>query len=142
MNARASQEPWSMAIRGLLSRLEQADPHASRHINPAEPVIEHLKMLLNTRKGQVAANPEYGIPDFNDVVHNFPAAIHRMQTSIQEAIEAFEPRLSNVVVLHAADEGEPFALQFEITAQLIHSGSQGFLRLRTRVGAHGRVDLN
>lgn len=131
-----------MAIRGLLSRLDVADPHARLHTTPVEAVVEHLKMLLNTRKGQVASNPGYGIPDFNDVVHDFPAALHRMQTSIQEAIEAFEPRLANVLVLHVSDEGEPSALQFEITAQLVHAGAQGLVRLRTRVGANGRMLLS
>lgn len=131
-----------MAIRGLLSRLDLADSHTPRQTNPAEPVVEHLKMLLNTRKGQVASNPDYGIPDFNDVIHSFPAAIHRMQGSIQQAIETFEPRLSNVVVLHVEGENEPFALQFEITAQLVHPDSQGLVRLRTRVGAHGRMELS
>lgn len=130
-----------MAIRGLLSRLELADPHARLHSTPVEAIVEHLKMLLNTRKGQVASNPGYGIPDFNDVIHDFPAAIHRMQTSIQEAIESFEPRLTNVLVLHVAEEGEPSALQFEITARLAHPGGQGIVRLRTRVGANGRMLL-
>lgn len=131
-----------MAIRGLLSRLDRADPHAPRQTNPVESVVEHLKMLLNTRKGQVASNLDYGIPDFNDVVHSFPAAIHRMQHSIQQAIEAFEPRLNNVLVLHVEGENEPFALQFEITAQLVHSDSQGLVRLRTRVGGNGRMELS
>ncbi|WP_164013321.1 type VI secretion system baseplate subunit TssE [Pyxidicoccus trucidator] len=131
-----------MAIRGLLSRLDVVDPHAPRQSNPVEPVVEHLKMLLNTRKGQVASNPDYGIPDFNEVVHSFPAAIHRLQGFIQQAIEAFEPRLNNVIVLHVEGENEPFALQFEITAQLVHQDSQGQVRLRTRVGTNGRMELS
>ncbi|MCP3140666.1 type VI secretion system baseplate subunit TssE [Pyxidicoccus xibeiensis] len=131
-----------MAIRGLLSRLDLADPHALRQTSPVDTVVEHLKMLLNTRKGQVAANPDYGIRDFNDVVHSFPAAIHWMQASIQQAIETFEPRLNNVFVLHVEGEGDPFALQFEITAQLVHPDSQGLVRLRTRVGTNGRIELS
>jgi type VI secretion system protein len=123
-----------MAIRGLLSRLDQTDSRAPSQESPREAIVEHLKMLLNTRRGQVAANPDYGVPDFNDVVHVFPAAIPRIQTSIQSAIEAFEPRLVNVLVRHAPDEDEPSSLQFEITGQLNRGGGHESVCLYTRLG--------
>ncbi|MFP2923988.1 type VI secretion system baseplate subunit TssE [Pyxidicoccus sp. 3LG] len=130
-----------MVIRGLLSRLDATDAHAPTVGNPRDSIVEHLKMLLNTRKGQVAASPDYGIPDFNDIVHVFPAAIARMQSSIQTAIESFEPRLTNVLVRHAPDEDEPSSLQFEITAQLARDGGRNAIRLYTRLGKGGQMQL-
>ena len=130
-----------MAIRGLLSRLDATDARAPMAVNPRDAIVEHLKMLLNTRKGQVAASPDYGIPDFNDIVHIFPSAIARLQSSIQKAIEAFEPRLTNVLVRHAPDEDEPSSLQFEITALLARDGVGNTIRLYTRVGKGGQMQL-
>jgi type VI secretion system protein len=131
-----------MSTRGLLSRLELggAQPSFERK-EPAEAITAHLRVLLNTRKGESVSSPGYGILDFNDVVHAFPSAIQKMQVSIRQAIQEYEPRLKNVVVVHTPDAGEPAALKFEITAQWAQKGSQGLLRFRTRVGAGGQIDL-
>ena len=87
------------------------------------------------------ASPSFGILDFNDVVHTYPAALQKIQASIRTAIQEYEPRLRNVVVVCLSDAEEPAALKFEITAQLAQKGSRGFLRFRTRMGAGGQIDL-
>ncbi|MDC0711159.1 type VI secretion system baseplate subunit TssE [Stigmatella sp. ncwal1] len=131
-----------MSTRGLLSRLEKGGGHlSSQREHPTESITAHLRVLLNTRKGESVSSPAYGILDFNDVVHAFPSAIQKMQSSIRMAIQEYEPRLKNVTVVHTPDVGEPSALKFEITAQLAQKGSQGLLRFRTRVGAGGQIDL-
>jgi type VI secretion system protein len=131
-----------MSTRGLLSRLERGDVHhSSRREDPLESITRHLRVLLNTRRGESVSSPGYGILDFNDVVHSYPAAIHKMQASIRAAIQEYEPRLRNVVVVHTPDANEPAALRFEITAQLSQKDSRGFLRFHTRVGAGGQMEL-
>ena len=131
-----------MSTRGLLSRLESGNMHSSsRREDPLESITRHLRVLLNTRKGESVSSPGYGILDFNDVVHTYPSAIQKMQVSIRTAIQEYEPRLKSVVVVHTPDEGEPAALKFEITAQLSQKGSRGVLHFKTRVGAGGQIDL-
>ncbi|HEX5750986.1 MAG TPA: type VI secretion system baseplate subunit TssE [Archangium sp.] len=130
-----------MSTHGLLSRLESGDMHPSRREDPVEAITRHLRVLLNTRKGESVSSPGYGILDFNDVVHTYPSAIQRMQASIQAAIQEYEPRLRNVVVIHTPQAGDPSALKFEITAQLATKGSSRVLYFRTRLGAGGRVEL-
>ena len=34
----------------------------------ATAVLSHLARLLNTRQGSAATQPDYGLPDFNDLV--------------------------------------------------------------------------
>jgi type VI secretion system protein len=132
-----------MSTRGLLSRLESGDMHpSSRREEPIKAITRHLRVLLNTRKGESVSSPGYGILDFNDIVHTYPSAIQKMQASIRAAIQEYEPRLRNVVVVHTPDADEPAALKFEITAQLSQKGSRGVLRFRTRVGAGGQIDLS
>lgn len=131
-----------MATRGLLTRLAgstQGSLAAPGH--PVASIAEHLRALLNTRKGESAAAPAFGIMDFNDVVHLYPAAISRMQQSIRTAIQEFEPRLRNVAVTHVPDEKEPTALRFDITGQLHHKDARGTVRFHTELRPGGRVNL-
>ena len=131
-----------MSTRGLLSRLEKGHLHPSSHKEtPLESITRHLRVLLNTRRGESVSSPGYGILDFNDVVHSYPSALQKIQTSIRTAIQEYEPRLKNVVVVHVPDVHEPAALKFEITAQLAQRGSREVLRFRTRVGAGGQLEL-
>ncbi|WP_434391109.1 type VI secretion system baseplate subunit TssE [Melittangium boletus] len=131
-----------MAERGLLSRLAASTQGALVPPGPALGAIaEHLRVLLNTRRGEAAAAPGFGIMDFNDIIHLFPAAIPRMQQSIRTAIQEFEPRLKNVVVLHVPDEKDPTALRFDIVAQLHLKDARGTVRFHTEMHPGGRVDL-
>jgi type VI secretion system protein len=129
-----------MAARGLFSRITSGDVHASRRGDPVEEVTQHLRVLFNTRKGEAAATPDFGIMDFNDIIHTFPAAIDRMQQSLRQAIQEHEPRLKNVVVLHAPDEGDPISLRFEISANLVERGSRRPIRFFTRLGRKSQVE--
>ncbi|QRK13273.1 type VI secretion system baseplate subunit TssE [Archangium violaceum] len=131
-----------MAERGLLTRLASSSHGAlAPRGNAVAAIAEHLRVLLNTRKGEAAAAPGFGIMDFNDIIHLFPAAIPRMQQSIRTAIQEFEPRLKNVVVMHVPDEQDPTALRFDIIAQLNIKDARGTVRFHTELQPGGRVDL-
>lgn len=129
-----------MTNRGLFSRLKSRDVHASRRGDPVEEVTQHLRVLFNTRKGESVSAPGFGIMDFNDIIHSFPAAIDRMQLSLRQAIQEYEPRLKNVVVLHVPDEGDPTSLKFEVSAQLVHRGSRRPIRFFTRLGRNNQIE--
>jgi type VI secretion system protein len=130
-----------MAIRGLFSRLESGDLHTSRRVDPVEEVTQHLRVLLNTRKGESAAAPGFGIMDFNDIIHSMPSAIERMQQSLRQAIQEYEPRLKNVAVLHVPDESDPTGLRFEISAHLVQRGTRRPIRFFTQLGRSTQVEL-
>jgi type VI secretion system protein len=130
-----------MATRGLFSRLESGDVHASRRVDPVGEVVQHLRVLFNTRKGEAAAAPGFGIMDFNDIIHTFPSAIERMQQSLRQAIQEYEPRLRNVAVLHVPDESDPTGLRFEVSAQLVVRGSRQPIRFFTQLGRKNQVEL-
>lgn len=131
-----------MSKRGLLTRLaESTQGSLASPGSPVGAIAEHLRALLNTRKGEAAATPSFGIMDFNDVIHLYPAAISRMQQSIRTAIQEFEPRLRNVVVTHVPDETEPTALRFDIVGQLNVKDARGTVRFHTELRPGGRVNL-
>lgn len=127
-----------MSSRALLSRFAGRD---STPVDPTESVIEHLRVLLNTRRGDSVTAPDFGILDFADVVHEFPGGIQQLAKSIRATIAQYEPRLRSVGVRHVPDEN-PLSLRFEISAQLSVGRSARTLRFATTVRPGGRVDVS
>jgi len=131
-----------MAIRGLLSRLDEQAPGARvRGGDERESILNHLKVLLNARQGGSPSAEQFGIPDFADIVHSFPVAIQTIQRAIKDSIQRFEPRLVQVNVRHVTSEN-PLVLRYEITAQALRGNSRVPLKLTTQISAGGHVDVN
>lgn len=125
-----------MAGRGLLSRIAGERGSADE----VESIVEHLRVLLNTRQGEVIAAPTFGVVEFSDVVHAMPGAVPSLVKSIRATILEFEPRLRNVSVRHVSEDGD-LLLRFEISAQLANQRSGRTLRFATTVRPGGRFDV-
>ncbi len=123
-----------MAARGLLSRISQAGP-----TDEVESVLEHLRVLLNTRQGEAPCAPSFGVLDLSDVVHSFPAAYADLAQAIRATIMEYEPRLRSVTVRHIPDDG--LILRFEIGAQLAGPRGDRGVRFATTVRPGGRYDV-
>lgn len=125
-----------MAGRGLLSRIA-GDSGPGDEI---DSIIEHLRVLLNTRQGDAIASPAFGVVDFSDVVHAMPGAVPSLVKSIRSTVLEFEPRLRNVNVRHVSEDGD-LLLRFEITAQLANQKGGRTLHFATTVRPGGRFDV-
>jgi type VI secretion system protein len=126
-----------MSGRGLLSRV--ATP--AFEVEEVESIVEHLRVLLNTRQGEAPSAPSYGVIDFSDVVHSMPGAAQALIRSIRATILEHEPRLKSVSVRHVTESDE-LQLRFEISAQLADGGASRMLRFATTVRPGGRFDVN
>jgi len=126
-----------MAGRALLSRIGGGEGVPRDEL---QAILAHLKALLNTRQGDSACVPGYGVIDFADIVHGFPGAVQQLGKCIRATILEFEPRLKNVTVRHLPEEN-PLVLRFEISAQLATPRASRSLRLSTTVLPGGRVDV-
>ena len=129
-----------MPGRGLLSRLDATGLKATRALDEHDSIVEHLRVLLNARRGGSPSCPDFGIPDFSDLVHNFPGAIQVLQRAIRETILAYEPRLRQVTVRHVPDD-EPLVLKYEIIAQPATRRGGSALRFSTQMSPGGRVNV-
>lgn len=127
-----------MSGRALLSRIAGKD---GAPLDEVESILAHLRVLLNTRRGDCVTAPEFGIVDFADVVHEFPGGIQHLARSMRATILLHEPRLKNVAVRYVPDE-EALTLRFEITAQLARGRTTRTLHLATTMRAGGRVDVS
>ncbi len=123
-----------MAGRGLLSRISHSGP-----VDELDAVLEHLRVLLNTRQGESPCVPGFGVLDLSDMVHAFPQGYAQLAQQIRATILEFEPRLKNVTVRHIPDEG--LTLRFEIGAQLAGPRGNRGVRFATTVRPGGRYDV-
>lgn len=108
----------------LLARVRESDGTFSRageatESEVIEAVLRHLQQMLNTRQGSSTAVPEYGSPDYNDLLLQFPAAIPEIRKQLKAAIDRFEPRLSRAQVRHVPDADRPLTLRFDIAGHLL-----------------------
>jgi type VI secretion system protein len=127
-----------MAGRGLLSRIGKGDA-SSRHDDPSDAILEHLRILLNTRRGEAPTVPDYGVPDMTDLVHTLPSGTSGLSKALRDTILTYEPRLKNVNVRNIPSD-EPLVLRFEITARLVEDNT--VLKLQTRVRAGGKIEVS
>lgn len=135
-----------MSELSLLERIDAADQPEDRRLEvdigrAVESVIGHLRQLLNVRQGSVEALPDYGMPDFNDVIRAHSDHITVLQRTIRDMIAAFEPRLTGVRVVHLRNEDDPLDLRFKVTARLVMDGKDTAVEIETLVGDGGRVDV-
>jgi len=128
-----------MPGRGFLSRLDATGVQATRALDEYDSIVNHLRVLLNARRGSSPACPDFGIPDFSDLVHQFPSAIQTLQRAIREAIMTYEPRLRQVTVRHVPSD-DPLSLRYEIAAQS-GTGGSGSFRFNTTMSAGGHVKI-
>jgi type VI secretion system protein len=122
-------------MRGLFGRLGSG----RRQIDEVASIIAHLHVLLNARHGMSSADPQYGLPDFTDLVHHWPDSARAMERSIRETIERYEPRLASVTVRQLGGT-ELLLLAFFVNGRLASQPSRA-VRFRTELDAAGRFSV-
>lgn len=131
--------------RSLLERIDE--PDEARHRQGTDParlsqsIGRHLARMLNVRQGSVVTLPDYGMPDFNDLVNQFPDGLNVIRRAIRESIERYEPRLRRVSVRHILIEEDPLDLRFRISASMILEDGEQPVAFETLIGGSGQVQV-
>jgi len=113
----------------------QADPYAM-----SRSVLAHVQKMLNVRHGNVAALPDFGLPDINDLAHRYGNPVPELKKAIKQCIETYEPRLSKVRVRFAPDPASPLDLRFEVAGQVNAEGGRSSpVVFETTVSGGGHV---
>lgn len=121
------------STRGLLGRLTgEGSP------KDEESILEHLRAVLNTRRGESLACPSLGLVDFADVAHEFPARAFELAEDIRAMVRRFEPRLKNISVAPGTSD-DPLRIVFEISA--VRRGQSRRIQIRTELSADGCVEV-
>lgn len=132
--------------RSLLERIDHPEYELIRKLTPdtdelSRSILRNLQNIFNTRQGSVLTLADYGSPDFNDLVDQFPDAIMEIRKSILYNVKEYEPRLKNIRVRHIPDEENPLDLKFEIYGQLNLSKSRASVAFTTIMGDSGRIKI-
>lgn len=132
----------------LLQRIALGEEGAKRPLS-TDPeklrysIQKHLQDMFNTRQGDAQANPDYGLPDFNelDMTAGFESAIDGIKNAIKRHLTLYESRLVRVRVSYIKNEEDPTDLMFEITGQLNIKGRRNNVRFEASLFNEGVVKV-
>ena len=105
-------------------------------------VAAHLAKMLSTRAGSVQTLADYGLPDLNDMRLSLHDSLSQARLAIENFIEAYEPRLSNVRVLSLPRDHDQLRLSFNIEGLLEVEGFRRQVSFAARLDGSGQVKVS
>jgi len=137
-----------MYERTLLERIArlESENRGQAGITPLEiemqSIMTHLRKLLNTNKGSVQIDPDYGMPDMT--VFSGAGRDETMKAigdAIQTVVRTYEKRLMDVKIRIEPDASDVLTIHFSLEAKLArHDNAPVFFHSLVKPG--GRVDIN
>jgi len=125
-------------------RLREKNP-LRRETQDASQVIDsllnHLTRILNTRRGNVLIAEDYGIPDYTELLQNFPESLRDVERAIRQTITQYEPRLKAVRVSFMPQENNVLSLTFQISAKLVSTTSNTSVLFETQFDSGGKISV-
>lgn len=129
----------------LLTRIRRPDLVRPRsQISEAEirdSIMQNLLQMCSTRVGSALSCPDFGIASVSEMVYLFPDAISLMAQSIRHTIQAYEPRLQNVQVVHLPSETIELTLRFEIRGRATVDGNKSNVKFETAFDPTKRLTI-
>lgn len=104
-------------------------------------ILHNLKRVLNARKGQSPAQMEFGITSPSDMASGYPESVYDMQREIRDAIERYEPRLTDVQLTQIESEDDKLVARFQISAKLADASNPRHVAVGVIIDPYGGVSL-
>jgi type VI secretion system protein len=126
----------------LLERLNR-DPAAVRGRRVREDrevrdsVAAHIEHLMNTRRGNVPIDPEFGLPSLGQRGVGADGA-DALGQAVREVLERYEPRVRDVEVVNRGFSREELGVRLEIHARVDYHGKALPVQVRGTMLADGR----
>lgn len=122
----------------------EKDPRRRTREDPKrtiDSVREHLQRILNTRQGSVMIGEDYGLPDFAELLRDYPDSLRDFERSIRMTIQKYEPRLKMVRVRLLPNEEDLLTLRFQVSARLVGQERRVPVLLESTVDQDGKVNI-
>lgn len=104
-------------------------------------VMNHLRKLLNTNKGSVQIDPDYGMPDMTVFSRSgLDETMRGIRDAIENVVEKYEKRLAGVKIHIEPDKSDVLTIHFGLEAVLKrHNNVPVFFHSLVKPG--GRVSI-
>lgn len=136
-----------MREQRLLERIRSyaKNPDKRGAVDPnvvVKSIHKHAQHILNTRKGSVPIDPDYGVPDFTDIAGSYASdTVQEMQQNINELLLKYEPRLKDVRVEFEPQDNDILSLKFRIRGALDMDGSDIPVIFESVVQSDGKITV-
>lgn len=131
----------------LLERIQALEQKKERDAdeNPMEiemrSIMSHLRKLLNTNKGSVQIDPEYGMPDMTVFSGaGLDETMKGIKNAIQTVVKKYEKRLAKVNINIEPDKTDVLTIHFSLEGVLTRHDNVPVL-FRSFVKPGGRVSI-
>jgi type VI secretion system protein len=108
-----------------------------------ESVRDDLEKLLNTRRGTVLIDQNFGLPDFIHLINGYSAPdLDEIERDILYQVCSYERRLKNLkVVARVAQVSKVNSLGFGLTAVFNHKNQEQTLSVNISIRNNGSVSV-
>lgn len=107
----------------------------------AASISNHIAKLLGTRVGSVMTQPDYGLPDLNQLHLSLHDAMVSIRLHIETVIRRYEPRLLNPKVSSETNPSTPLNLRFHITGHVLVDGSRFPIAFDADLTGSGKIKV-
>lgn len=110
-----------------------------------QSVVQHLTRMLNTRRGSVPIDPDFGLYDMNNIAGSFSVgSTEEICEAVVWQIKRYEPRLQNPVLTTSKEDHEIITLKFELSAEISHINSRlngEVFSMYLRINSSGQIHI-
>ena len=104
---------------------------------------DDLEKLLNTRKGTVLIDPNFGLPDFTHLMNGYSVPdVDEIERDILQQIRDYDRRLSKLMVRAQDDRATGNSLGFGLTAVFDHKNQEQTLSAIISIKDNGSVGVS
>lgn len=104
-------------------------------------VAGHLAKMLSTRAGSVQTLSDYGLPDLNNLNLSLYDVLQQSRVHIEQFIERYEPRLSDVKVISLPRTHDPLNLSFIVEGLIEVNGIKKEVSFTAALNGSGQVRI-
>ena len=88
-----------------------------------ESLRDDIDKLLNTRRGTVMIDPNYGLSDFTHLMNGYAAPeVTLIETELLQQVRQYETRLATVNLVFQESKNASVSMQFALNASFEHKG--------------------
>jgi type VI secretion system protein len=104
-------------------------------------IADNLVRILTSREMHAPAQPDYGMPDPNEILHAVDGGAELMRKKLKQCVELYEPRLKDVRVLHVESAELGQTVRFSLHATLRSDPPEPIV-LDASVEPNGRIRVD